>query len=55
MSKFFSEKNAEFIDGNALNFQVLRNLILRKRAKFALINSTLIYPALIYSRINLFS
>ena len=56
MSKFFSEKNAEFIDGNALNFQVLRNLILRKRAKFAfLINSTLIYPALIYSRIKIYS
>ena len=32
----------------------LRNLILRKRTKFALINSALIYAALIYSCINLF-
>ena len=46
---FFSKKKAEFINANDRNFQVLRNLILRKRAKFALINS-----ALIYSRINLF-
>ena len=44
-----SKKNAEFINASVRNFQVLRNLILRKRAKFALINS-----ALIYSRINLF-
>ena len=49
-----SEKNAEFMNANGRNFQVLRNLILRKRAKFALINSALIYAALIYSRINLF-
>ena len=48
------EKNAEFITANGRNFQVLRNLILRKRAKFTLINSTLVYVALIYSRINLF-
>ena len=39
MSKFFSEKNAEFINANDRNFQVLRNLILQKRAKFALIYS----------------
>ena len=44
-----SKKNAEFINANDRNFQVLWNLILRKRAKFALIIS-----ALIYSRINLF-
>ena len=49
-----SKKNAEFINANDRNFQVLRNLILRKRAKFALINSALIYSALIYSRIYLF-
>ena len=49
-----SKKNAEFINANDRNFQVLRNLILRKRAKFALINSALIYSALIYSRINSF-
>ena len=42
------EKNAEFINTNGRNFQDLRNLILRKRAKFALINSALIYAALIY-------
>ena len=47
MSKFFSEKNAEFINANDQNFQVLRNLILRKRVKFALINSALIYPTFI--------
>ena len=49
LKKFFSKKKAEFINANDRNFQVLRNLILRKRAKFALINS-----ALIHSRINLF-
>ena len=38
-----------FINANDRNFQVLRDLILRERDKFALINS-----ALIYSRINLF-
>ena len=48
------KKNAEFINANGRNFQVLRNLILRKSAKFALINSAIIYTALIYSRINLF-
>ena len=47
-------ENGEFINANGRNVQVLRNLILRKRAKFALINSALIYAALIYSRINLF-
>ena len=36
---FLSKKNAEFINANNRNFQVLRNLILRKRAKFALIYS----------------
>ena len=41
--KIFSKKNAEFINANDRNFKVLRNLILRKRAKFALINSALIY------------
>ena len=51
---FLSKKNAEFINASDRNFQVLRNLILRKRARFALINSALIYSALIYSRINLF-
>ena len=49
-----SKKNAEFINANDRKFQVLRNLILRKRAKFAFINSALFNPALIYSRINLF-
>ena len=49
-----SKKNAEFINANDQNVQVLRNLILRKRAKIALINSALIYSALIYPRINLF-
>ena len=48
------EKNAEFINANGRSFQVLRNLILRKRAKFALINSVLIYAALIYYRIYSF-
>ena len=51
---FLSKKNAEFINANDRNFQVLRNLILRKRTKFALINSALINSALIYSRIILF-
>ena len=46
---FLSKKNAEFINATDRNFQILQNLILRKRAKFALI-----YSALIYSRINLF-
>ena len=46
---FFSKKNAEFINANDRNYQVLQNLILRIRAKFALINS-----ALICSRINSF-
>ena len=50
----YFRKNAEFINGNSRNFQVLQNLILRKKAKFALPNSALIYAALIYSRINLF-
>ena len=45
---FVSKKNAESIDANDRIFQVLRNLILRKRAKFALISSVLIY-----SHINL--
>ena len=48
------KKNAEYINANGRNFRFLRNLILRKSAKFALINSALIYAALIYSRINLF-
>ena len=39
---FFLNGNADFINANDRNFQVLRNLILRKRAKFALINSALI-------------
>ena len=51
---FFSKKKAEFINTYDRNFQVLLNLILRKRAKFALINSALIHSTLIYSRINLF-
>ena len=51
---FPSKKIAEFINANDRNLQVLRNLILRKRVKFALINSAIIYSALIYSRINLF-
>ena len=46
--------NVEVINANNQNFQVLWNLILRKRAKFALINSALIYSALIYSCVNLF-
>ena len=51
---FFLNGNADFINANDRNFPVLWNLILRKSAKFALINSVLIYSALIYSRINLF-
>ena len=35
---FLSKENAEFINANDWNFQVLQNLILRKKAKFALIN-----------------
>ena len=46
---FLSKKDVEFINASDRNFKVLRNLILRKSAKFALINSVLIY-----SRINLF-
>ena len=51
---FLSKKNAEFINANDRNFQALQNLILQKSAKFALINSALIYTAIIYSRVNLF-
>ena len=49
VKNFLSQKNAEFINANDRNFQVLRNLILQKKAKFALI-----YSALIYSRVNSF-
>ena len=46
------QKDAEFINANYRKFQVLRNLIIRKRAKIALINSALIYSRIGLEKVN---